>query len=109
MPACRRRPSVLYPNLRSWRIAETIKGVTKILSCICAPCTSIALAKCLKLLIFRLYFILLMKKLWAWLYILCPRLRFELRSVDRLGLAHTGLDEWLLIPWVGEIPPKLTN
>ena len=28
------------------------------LSCICAPCASVALAKCLKLLLFRLYFIL---------------------------------------------------
>ena len=40
---------------------------------------------------------------------LCRRLRFELRSADRLSLAHTGVDQWLLILWVGEIPPKLPN
>ena len=50
-----------------------------------------------------------MKKLWSWSYILYRRLRFELRSVDCLSLAHLGVDEWLLIPWVGEIPPKLPN
>ena len=49
------RPSVLYPSLRSRSITETVKGVTK--SCICAPCASVALPKCLKLLLFRLYFI----------------------------------------------------
>ena len=85
---------------------ERLRG-TKISSCIRAPCASVDLAKCLKLLLFD--FVLLMKKLWSWSYILCRRLRFELRSVDRLSLAHPGVDEWLLILWVGEIPPKLPN
>ena len=107
--ACRWRSSVSYPSLRSRRIAGTVKGVTKILNCICAPCASVDLAQCLKLLLFDFVLLLLMKKRWSWSYILCRRLRFELRSVDRLSLAHPGVDEWLLIPWVSEIPPKLPN
>ena len=44
----------------------------------CACSASVALAKCLELLLFQLYFNLLMKKLWPWSYILRRSLRFEL-------------------------------
>ena len=47
-----------------------------------------------------------MKKFWSWLYFLSRRLSFELRSVDRLSLAHTGVDEWLLVPWKIKIYKK---
>ena len=50
-------------SLRSRRIAGTVKGVTKILSCyFCAPCASVDLAKCLKLFAIRLYFIIVNEK-----------------------------------------------
>ena len=91
--ACRRRPSVSYPSLRSRRIAGTIKGVTKFLSWFLCSLRYRRFSKVFETLAFDfiLLLLLLMKKIWSWSYILCRRLRFELRSVDRLSLAHSGL------------------
>ena len=47
---CLSRPD--QRSLHSRRIAETVKGVNKILAVFCAPYASVALAKCLKLLLF---------------------------------------------------------
>ena len=49
-------PFVSYPSLRSRRIAEMVKRVTKIFKALfCVSCASIALAKFQKILLFQLY------------------------------------------------------
>ena len=83
--ACWRRPSVCYPSLHTKESLKYIKREFNTLSWI------------LKLLLS--HSILLKKKLWSWLCIICQCLRFELRLIDRLSLAHMGVDEWVLIPW----------
>ena len=41
----------------------------------------------------RLYFIIVSEKALVLVVYPLPTLRFELRSVDRLSLAHRGVDE----------------
>ena len=52
------RLSVWYPGLRAKWVAETLNGSSKFLAGICTPSGSVGLARCLKLLLFQLYFIL---------------------------------------------------